>query len=537
MKKTIMPLLGILLAVLLCNSCIDDKYDVTKMKDQTLVFDQGLGLPLLHSSVMTVKETLMRQFGSDKLDEYDDHLVYFKYENIKFPIDASKYPVLGVSMPDLAVSNATPGWTVAAGKSTYIISVTIPFPGFTGDEQIDSIVLNAVLHNITVTSSFGIVGGTLTISIPGLKKNNVAYSLPVALPTGASPTAKATSLEGYTLQLQPGNQFVINYTLVVNSATPSGQISVTGHSFKQASASSNLDYKYIYGYLGKKQIFNQTMTLPINLFKDVEGMTFVDPKVEIEIVNSFGVPINVSFNNLVAKSSTGANVPINIAPLDAALNVNYPKAVTDPVLITNKVFNKDNTTGTIVTAMNSQPSQFTYNITATLNPQGTVVKNQFVKSDSKLDINFGIIFPLWGTCERYSIIDTIAFDYAELAEKATSLGFKVWLNNGIPANGTLNMIFLDENNVEVDRVIDATNNTSVINIVTSPEINDLKANGTKESTFWLEYKHLEKLKDIKKCAIQINFKSAPDGKSVVKVYSTNTLQMKIGLRVQMAFKK
>jgi hypothetical protein len=268
-------------------------------------------------------------------------------------------------------------------------------------------------------------------------------------------------------------------------------------------------------------------------------MIFEDPRVVVSVNNSFGFPMSVTFSKLSATSSTGTNIPVTINGTDSILDLTRPLTPNDSAALTTRTFNKDNSN--IKNALNAQPKQVAFTISAKANPKGKVSlpTPPFLKSDSKAEINLDVVFPLWGKCTKFGTNDVFGFDYGELFGNATGIEFKVWINNGLPAGGTLTLIFCGKDTAEIDRI---TTDLSIIEPSPYDKTTGIST-GITEHDFTLKFYKLEDLPKIKLCKVSTAFHTpytngtdASGGVEIIKVMSDNTMQMKIGMKVKMAYK-
>ena len=528
--------LWILLIAVLASACVDEKYTLdSKKRSSENVIDPVLGLPLLYSSKMTVLETMMRYLGPEKVGEYADKTVYFKYENIKFPFDVTAMNIdlptpPGGFMDTIDNNTAAFGtWAVVSGRAETNSLKNYGFV-FLGSEQIDKIDMNPFVLNVIISDCdfTAPAGSTVTVTFSQLKKGGVAFTTPPitlpALPLSSAFTA-TFPLSGYSLELV-GNAFPINYkvSLATSSNPATGTMNIQT---RFGSSGSSLDWNTIYGYLGTK-VTEVSNSVPITLFEDVQNMIFEDPKVNVTVVNSFGIEMSMRVLNVQTTGKTTTNVGF-LSNADSIF-ATFPTSITAPADTTKRTWDKTNTASqTIATALNTSPSSLNYKIRAIAYPRGKQSGLNFIKRTSTMDCNLDVTLPLYGKCEKYSIIDTIPFDYAEFFGNGKYIEFKVLVDNGLPCDGTMTMTFLEENNTPKDTI------ASDLTIIKSAPISGEEASGTTETLFRLKYDRLQNLPDIKKCAVKLMFRSTDNGTKVIRIKSTNTVQIKIGMKVQVAY--
>ena len=216
---------------------------------------------------------------------------------------------------------------------------------------------------------------------------------------------------------------------------------------------SAIELKYVDGYLGSKtwSLSDETISFP-DLEKFAKGITLTNPKMTIRVQNSFGLPIQVNLE-MVAKNDKGASVDVDPDSMVFA----YP-SIANAGSTVGSSFTIDKDNSNIVPALALPPTEFMVKGTAFINKDGFKGYNDFVDISSKLSLSFEANVPMSLMAKDIVIQDTSgdvsntlngteAFEFLEL---------KIKTINGFPMDGTLDLIFVDQNYVALDSVVNTT---------------------------------------------------------------------------------
>ena len=208
---------------------------------------------------------------------------------------------------------------------------------------------------------------------------------------------------------------------------------------------------YIVGYFGQIPINTDRDSVSIRIFDNGLTGTFAleEAFIDLNIENSFGLPVafdltEVSSLNLDSGEETDLIFP-NDLELQGQATLNGPPE--------EAVFAFDNNNTNVIELFEPSPKTIFFQLNASANPNGEppIEMPNFIKHDSRLDVEIDVLLPLNGYAQDLLFIDTLStelsFDeYAEI----DSLEFKLASSNGFPISADAQILFLNENNDPLD---------------------------------------------------------------------------------------
>src|SRR4030095_8456309 len=172
--------------------------------------------------------------------------------------------------------------------------------------EIDSMVLKYSQLLINFNSNFP-ADVDVRVTIPGMIKNGVVFSELISINyNGSVPVVsqQIISLDGYHLDLT--KQGTTNNTLEVLFSTTvygSGQ-GISATNFIQHDLTfESMQFRILYGYVGQQTLGNLQDSVAISIYNSAIGsgsFSILDPKIQFDIYNSFGIPFNARISQLKA---------------------------------------------------------------------------------------------------------------------------------------------------------------------------------------------------------------------------------------------
>ncbi len=452
--------------ILFIGSCLDDRYDFNRISDEIQI-NPGISTPIAFGS-LTLKDVLNELDEESYISEFDSKLLYILYNerlasyNTSDIIDipnqnfSESYSGSGIVFP------GTPGEVISIQKNKNAVFV------FSNNEEPDSINIKNSSFHIDVSSSFK-HSGTLTISSPDMLLNGIPFSLEIIIPDASGTFSQSFNipLDGYKVIFDNSNPGTTQLPLEFNlELVNSGAGISPGDQCEILLSIKDIDFYSVFGYMGNYQVLSETGGIGIELFDtEFEGgrLFFHDPRINIEINNSYGIPLAVELSSL----STYSEIHDVTTPI--VYSGTNPFEISVPVIIGNTALSEitiNNDNSNIREAMETEPNKFYYSVSAVTNPSGPGTTYNFVTDSSKIDVDLNYILPLWLKSEGISLEDTVEFDLSkDLGEDEGSLenreidDFMEFLNylritlevqNGLPVETELQVYFTDENYTVLD---------------------------------------------------------------------------------------
>jgi len=366
----------------------------------------------------------------------------------------------------------------------------------------------------------------ITVSMPGISKNNIPIRDSIDVASNAT-TSWVIDLTNSTIDLttntaQPYNQIqVIVQAKLISSGTlkpidSSNAINVS-YGFQ------NIDFSYIEGYFGQKNIVIDPGKLELDLafLRELGGdFLFANPDVKLKISNSIGAPIRLGLN-MRGISVANGNVDLNATPS----LLPFP---TIPNTSANGIVSFNNTNSQIAQLVSLPPDTITYGGNVLLNPAGNVGSN-FLTDNSKIRIDMEMELPLELSAGNLRFADTSDFDGAGTFGESDGSGLQIvgaklvlQNTNRFPFDINLDLTWLDSTGTQVY-------STTVPFVQAAP----VDANGRvnlatrNTATVDLNAAAIQNLKNAKRMALTFRMNTGNGGTTVAKLYTDYSLAIRI----------
>jgi hypothetical protein len=507
--------IGLLWVVFSCTINGDD-YEI-----ESISAEPGIVFPLA-TGKLSINDIL------DKTDSayvrvYPDGLVYLKYDA---PLATQNINSL-INVPNLATLNRSvvfpPG---TYGPSTTDVESTISTSTVDmgiGPEKLTEIAFKA-----------GQINYTANLVPPNA---NVQYAIRIEIPEFVNAAGSGLSqvvnnsgsilLAGYTFTGTAANTFTLKLTLIIKAHTNSYVIA-PGTQVACSINYTQVDYKYVRGFFGDQVESPSEQSLDIGTFGDflADGnVSFADAKINFDITNDYGIPLELIFETLRAtKNGTSINIltnPANPIPINAPTTFGT-FAVTD-IAVTN--------TSQVI---NFGPEEFQFKVHGHIN-RGLTSGNNFLADTSKMRVRLNIELPLYGQASNIEISDTTELDLSDLdASTVESAEIKAYIKNELPLDGILQLYLLDGNDNPIEAILPASQTNLIVgSAVTADGL--LQSPGIFDEFITLDKDKLNKLFSAKKMAIAITLNTSRNaaGNPVDVKFTTNLhMDVKIGLKAK-----
>jgi hypothetical protein len=398
--------------------------------------------------------------------------------------------------------------------------------------EIHEITYNQGQMNVGISNSFN-HPVNVSIVFPFLIKDGTPVSVEVSLSANSSENV-TVELEDAIADLSQGGStfnalaFEANVELVGNGNAIAGneQIDVT-------LALSDVDYFSVTGYYGEVSLEIKDSIL-LRVFEEVRDgfFQFTDPKVYLEVQNSFGIPLNVDLVDLrTIVTQTGEELPLTGYP--TPINVSSPSVMGESASSLIEL-DKSNTNN-IESIVTPTPKYFYYDAVMNLNPGGSNGNLNFIRNDSELRLKGEVELPLEGYAYGFTLRDTFDFDVSnddlENAEAIEYVMFRLGIDNGFPVNIDGQVAFMDENYNVLFTAFDAQEDLTLSALT---DANGRVTQSTKKVTdIVLNKDQIELLKDV------VYFELIGNGETkngtqeeVVQFFDDYKMNMRLGVQIE-----
>lgn len=531
-KKPQTYLLGInviaLLSILLIVSCFD-KRDFEFDKIAAFEWEPNVAAPIIKST-LSMKD-LISGADTNVLVEDASNFLSIVYR-------ASVFSERADEIISIENQNVNSSWTFPTGTITdsatfnYTISTTFTSPN---GERFDSIYIKsgALLFNLNGNLNHN---GRLRIIIPTVKKNgmifrkNIMYNYNNTLPVV---TNNSYDLSGFTISFGADNKLNINFSITVYAdANPNN----SPYTLNLNEAFQNIKFHKIFGYIGKRSFSINQDSVDFDIYQNnIDGsIQLEDPKLNIYIRNAYGMPINVNFTKLDAKSSVNPPYIVSItgSGLPNPLLIQAPTFAQIGQSILTKI-SLSKTNSTIVQAVNLSPNYLDFLVEALSNPNGNPATDQnFVIDSSKFEVDIEAELPLYVSASGFKLQDTVDFDLGDDIDEVEWVILKVYTSNGFPLDVSMQIYFADSLGNKLDSLL-----TSIDKIISSGIVGPAPSYKVitpteKHLSIQINQQKMDNLLKAEKLIILANLSTTNNGVDKVKIYSDYEIDVKLGVQAK-----
>lgn len=368
--------------------------------------------------------------------------------------------------------------------------------------------------------------------VPKLTRDGIPYSGEVQM-TGASPkNANLTeNLAGYTLDLtgSDGDSFNTFDWEVEITATSNGSTSIDTQVLQLEVSLTNLKYSRLFGKLGSKNLTTFNGAVGIDIFDNPGdgNVVFNDPKIRLNVENSFGLPVEFRINRLsTINHNTGQSIALTSSGdllIPGPNSIAYPSSP-GQTAETNYLLDKNNSN--IVDAFTYTPNELNYTISPSL---ASDQYTNFVEDQSRFKAYLEAEFPMDGILKWYSLQDTIYDIDLPDEDYIQSVLLKIKTVNSMPLDIQLQGYWLDSLGNMIDSLIIPDKRIARSGVV------DHHGEVTQQSTEYTEILYdkdrYNKVKRARRLLLEGYLLTTDQGNRPVKFFSHNALNLQLSILV------
>ncbi len=293
----------------------------------------------------------------------------------------------------------------------------------------------------------------------------------------------------------------------------------------------DIDFSYIEGYLGNHIHPGDRDTIEIDFFENwIEGdVYFDDPKVWVNVENSFGIPTESVINIFRVHTADGQakDLVSDFLLPGEGIVFNYPDLNhVGQTFSTTFPFDRDNSN--IAEILGSRPVALDYEVDALTNPDTLTDIRGFLTDSSYYRVQVEVELPIHGTATGFGAIDTFdidlnGYDDIDWAE------FKVVAENEIPLDIDMQFYFTDDNGVVLDSLFDGRQKV----IQAAPVDNEgIVIEKLKAETFaMLDAPRFDNVRSASQIILHAYFSTYNEGQTSVKVFNTQEVEIRMGMKL------
>jgi hypothetical protein len=501
---------------ILFTQCMQDEYNLDKLDDD-IEIRLGVLTPLAYGTLNF--GDIVSEFDSSGFISTDaDGLLLITYADSLFSFKADD--LLEIPSQDFFqfFIDSDFGLPALPILDTFEINRTENFPfTFGNNERIDSMILDNGSINFNLTSTF-LHTGRIDMVIPNLKLNGVAFtqSILIDVEDGTFSQNIEADLANYTLELNDSAGtdtmfFPVEFHVEIYTNGVSG-VTVGDHVGIDAGL-GDLDFEAIFGYIGDYELMSENGEIPLGFFETpIDGdIRFEDPRINLNIENSYGVPTAINISRFTGFNSSQDSIVMDLSAINP-FGYAYPTISdytnNDVLKDTTISINKDNSN--ISDFLAFLPSSFEYSLSAQSNPDGEGASYNFVSDDSEVNISLEFILPLWFSADNFAFVDTMDITFFEDADYVDKVGILLEVSNGLPLEIDFQVFFLDSAYNHIDSLFSEEYTPVISSATIDPSTSLVTAPGFKSSQVEFTNEDITKLEKVKYGIIRAGLKTSPD---------------------------
>lgn len=487
-------------------------------------------------------EDMLNRFDNTGLISSDStDLIYFSYAGDLNKISAEQWLTIpSQEFKQLLLSSPTdlpaPLFALLVNDP---ISISDDYEfAFDHGERIDSVQLAQGSLEIHVQSSIRHTA-TIYLSSSNIYKGNgdtLNETIQISDASGTFTQDYNIPLDGGKILIDnsdPDTSFMpLNFTLVVNQ-TPGEGI----NSDEEVNIQLNIGQmviKGVYGFVGNQDIvLVQDQELDIGLFQGLfEGnVTFANPRMNMNVHSSFGLPIGFIFDNVTMTFSDGSTQDFLIDDdyflVDGPDLSNLGQTVTSTISL-----NRDNSN--IEQLFTTDLTKMTYSVRLLTNPDSLAHDNYFLDT-SGISVDYDFSLPMNLTVEGLVLQDTIDFDLVSDSTDLTieDLQIHITTDNGMPVEVGLQVYFADENYTILDSLY-ADGETKILESGDLDQNKRVIAPAHTESVIDLDQDKIDKILDAKFAFIKGTVETSQAGTENVRFYTDYGVDFKLSASMDLS---
>lgn len=433
-KKSLLVLLAILVGV---QSCIrQEDFEFNSLAG--VKANPSIALPLLNGS-LTIDDLVPAE-ESGKLSEDADGLIHLVYSDTLKSTSIHDYfllPQLNLYKYYPAVAGPLlPDGQRVVTEEREILDLSFP------DADFETLILKEGRIKVESGSSYASTV-QLQLRFPTLTRNGQPLEMELTLPAGSQykPVELEKNMAGYEADFSsyPKGE---NYIPVDIKAKMEGEGSALINPADQLTLSLEmfgLKFNLLTGDFGQLEVELPSDAVSLATFDKIFSkgqFGLKNPMLNFEILNSNGVPLEVTAQVLQARNKNGEITPIEIEPA-SPFHVSYPTAYGETENMVLAIKN-------VREILDAAPSFIDYKLSGRLNVTPPPVLN-FLTDSSATTVILNADIPLWGYMEGISLTDTMALNLPFEDVQAENAALRLLVENEFPLEAGLQIDFVNEN--------------------------------------------------------------------------------------------
>jgi hypothetical protein len=438
--------LPVLLAITLV-ACLEDIGRIDKIESS---LEPWVEVPLVHATFSATEFLTEGESSKARIVDQEGVLTLTYDDTVSTPSMAEYFRIPDQQSPQVVIP-ASELKFLSSDSDTVTRDYTFAFTSAQG-ERLDSIWMTSGEIVVQTNSTFA-MGVQLSFTTPTLQRNGVAFKQDFDF-TAPGEQVKTISLDNHTFDLTLDGTTMNTVSCTVhavftNTGTP---ISPNDH-VTVAFAINNIRFQALFGQLGTYTFRMPTVSFDLDVFRGFKSKNFVllSPLVDIQIRNSFGLPVAFEIINLTAINPDGEAFPLSGAAVANPYLIAAPNyAQLGQSVTSNITINGENSNlGSLLGAL---PTTLSFAFGTTLNP-GIDEPQNFILDTSRVRIALHAELPFHGRAQEISFSKKMPLSGLEVLDSLADVpevGIKMRTYNEFPFEARVQAYFLSESGIVID---------------------------------------------------------------------------------------
>lgn len=516
----------------LLTTCNKENFDLDRLSTE-LEIESELVAPLIYGS-MSMHDITALFDSVSYIKEDPEGLIILVYGDtlVSVAADTMDLPDLETSELYLEADVDVPEWIPVDTLEIPRRSKAIDFV-LQGDDRLDEVYIKGGDLVLTLQSSFKHTG-ILTVSSEQILDENgipVETSIDIDDASGNFDVELIEDSDRFTLKplLRNDSSLIIfDFDLVLYN---SGEPISPGEQLVVQASLTNAAFYHVYGFIDTRDLVDESGSLEITIWEDnpeLEAISFAAPGIEITSISSFGIPMVIEIDSLVAISAGGEKLSLIIDDGNE-LEFNAPGMDQQGESVTtHNLINSSNSN--IRDFIDVGPSTIAYSVlgrTSITNDDTT----HFILDESELDLVFEVLLPLDFKSTGYALTDTMEFELGDAVDTSLVRNVEVSLTtiNQLPLELEVQVLLLDEFHTVLDSIFDDERPLLGASQVDGDGKFVEGMEAVEVNTVEFPIEKLGKLDQVYFMQVRAKLTTSEEGLPYVKIYSNYTLEFKISM--------
>jgi hypothetical protein len=359
----------------------------------------------------------------------------------------------------------------------------------------------------------------VTLNIPQLELNGVPLTR--KFKAGIGIYKDSIDLKGWRLVTKNDSNIVISH----DARRANGER--VNLKFLGAIYLQDFEFNFVKGLLGSDAFDAPADTIPIDFFKKWQGgkVDFIEPKMTVELYNSFGVPVRAISRVTEVVTTNGDRISLK-SPLNNGIDINFPMLTeVGQTKKTTIVFDKNNSN--FAEIISSNPARVEYDIDGLTNPDPNIKTVGFLTDSSRFNFQVYVDIPLTIKAKNFTFSDTVSVNLSNY-ESVQEAELKILTDNKMPVDINLQGYFVGDSYGVIDSFF--TKNNLILRGAPVDVSGLPRGSQTAENFVTLDEAKFNRVRLAKKIVLKYSVSTTNSGSDVVRLAATQDVQVRMGMK-------